>query len=114
MDAKYSMTPESGLYRIKALVAIPTHGVAIDDVGGLIAGPHNLAQDGACWVGVDAAAVGMSRVAGDALLSGTSVATGNAIVCGTATLEGSAIATSDAFIASGTLSSSVLRSSSRP
>lgn len=61
---KYEMLPdESGLYRIGALINIPTHGVRVGDLGGLIAKEGNLSQRGNAWIGDNA------RISGDARIS---------------------------------------------
>ena len=64
---KYEMLPESGLYRIRALIDIPRHGVKVGDLGGLIEKEENLSHDGDCWVYDDARVFGDARVSGNAV-----------------------------------------------
>lgn len=66
MNKKYEMIPEGGLFRIKALRDIPSHGIKTGDLGGLIQEEHNLSQDGDCWVWRNARVYENARVSGDA------------------------------------------------
>ena len=58
------------LYRIQALVDIPSIGVKAGDLGGWIAGEHNLSQEGNAWVYGNTKVYGKARVYGDAIVCG--------------------------------------------
>lgn len=48
--------------------------------GGWVSGPHNLSQQGQCWLGPGSFALGNSRVAGDAEVIGNSLLTDDSVV----------------------------------
>ena len=56
------------VYRIQALRHIPEHGVKRGDIGGYVSSLDTLSQDGSCWIGYDAAAMGNVQVRDDAYL----------------------------------------------
>jgi len=62
------------LYRILRLLT--------DEVGGWIEGPHNLSQDGACWVSDNAMVYGEAKVSDGAFVHGNAKVSGNAKICG--------------------------------
>ena len=82
------------LYRVKALVAIPSCGVSAGDLGGYIEKESNLSHAGSAWVSGnawvydDAQVYGSARVydnaqvSGDAQVYGIAQVYGNAWVCG--------------------------------
>ena len=74
---KYELTNETKtladdkvLYRIRALLDIPRHGVKAGDLGGLIEKEYNLSQYGDAWISSNAKVYGDARVCGDARVSG--------------------------------------------
>ena len=97
---KYELINENrpdGLLRLKALTDIP--GVCkAGDVGGLVAGPENLSQEGACWVYVNARVSGGAQVYGSAQVSGNAVVYGSAQVYGSADVSGSASVSGSAVV----------------
>ena len=76
------------LYRIKALVDIPYHGVKAGDLGGFIENVENLT--GNAWVSGNAVVAGNARVYGNAWVYGNAVVAGNAWVYGNAWVSGNA------------------------
>jgi carbonic anhydrase/acetyltransferase-like protein (isoleucine patch superfamily) len=56
------------IYRIKALRDIPEHGVKSGDLGGYVSGKMVLSQEGTCWIGGDAKALGSVSISEDAFL----------------------------------------------
>jgi hypothetical protein len=50
--------PKTGLYRIRALIDIPRHGVGAGAIGGFVRAEKNLSQKGDAWV-FDNAKVGV-------------------------------------------------------
>jgi hypothetical protein len=73
MNDKYELLDvdeATGLHRIRALRDIPRYGVRAGDIGGLVAGPDNLSQDGDGWVSGDGRVSGNGRVSGDGRVYG--------------------------------------------
>lgn len=58
------------LYRIRALINIPSAGVNAGDLGGRIAGEYNLSQNGNCWVGQFCKVYDNATVMGNAFING--------------------------------------------
>lgn len=58
------------LFRIRAKVAIESHGVKPGDAGGYVEKAENLDKGGNAWVSGDAQVFGDARVFGDAQVSG--------------------------------------------
>ena len=79
---------EIALHQIQALIDLPKHGVKAGDIGGWVEGPHNLNQEGACWVEGEAEVYGEARVTDDALIRCQARVYGSAVVAGDATVEG--------------------------
>ena len=76
-----------GLYRVRALIDIPLHSVVAGDVGGFVAGEHNLAQEGLCWVSDNAVVSGNARVRGNAVVRDDAVVRGDAWVSDNAVVQ---------------------------
>jgi hypothetical protein len=66
------------LYRIRALIDIPLHGVKAGDLGGYIECEANLSQKDSAWVGGDAKVYARARVLLDALVTGEATVTNGA------------------------------------
>lgn len=66
--------------QVVALRDIPMHGVKAGDRGGYVSGPHNLSQDGECWIGGRATVSGNAAVTGDALVTDSAVISDNAVI----------------------------------
>jgi len=84
---KYELTDETlhlveggVLYRIRALIDIPSHGVKVGDVGGWVESTLNLSHEGEAWVGGDAMIYGDALIEGNALVSGEAHVSGRAHV----------------------------------
>lgn len=88
---KYELIKEPGsdLYRIKALRAIPNRAKK-GQIGGLVSGPQNLAQDGDCWVEIGAQVIGGALVTSNALVTNYAKVSGDAWVSGNARIRDSA------------------------
>ena len=92
----------STLYRIRALRDLPWHGVKAGDLGGYVAGTHNLAGNG--WVSDrgqvfdDARVYGNARVSDNAMVYGRAWVTGRARVYGNARVSGAAWVFGDARV----------------
>jgi NDP-sugar pyrophosphorylase family protein len=100
-----TMTAASGrvLYRIRALIDIPRHGVKVGDVGGWVEREDNLSHEGEAWVGgnaqvyKDAHVSGRAHVyddvqiAGKARVYGLAVVFGNVQIAGRARIYGRAV-----------------------
>ena len=107
---KYKITEETmqhkgiTLYRIQALVDIPSIGVKAGDLGGWIAGEHNLSQEGDAWVCGNAKVYENAWVYGNAMACGwakvydNAKVYGNAKVCGWAVVFGNAEVCGDAKV----------------
>jgi carbonic anhydrase/acetyltransferase-like protein (isoleucine patch superfamily) len=82
MRKKYELIASDvdGLYRVKALTDFGN--VKAGDVGGYVAGEHNLSHDGNCWVYGDARVYGNARVYGDAWVYGNARVYDNARIYG--------------------------------
>lgn len=92
MTKKYELIPEErGLFRIVALRDIPISGVKKGDIGGRVASEHNLSQEGDCWIGRNAFAVGESCVRDDAQIMDSALVTDNAVISGSAVVCNAAI-----------------------
>lgn len=94
-----AVVPGHGLHtlkRIRALVAMPIHGVKPGDLGGYIESEQNLQWD--AWVADNAHVYGAARVRGFALISGNAHIFGNARVVGHAQVHGNARVHGDAWI----------------
>ena len=94
------------LYRIRALIDIPRHGVKVGDIGGWVEREDNLTHEGEAWVGgdalvyedawvgdrayvyEDAQVYGLAHVYGDAQVFGNVQIAGRAQVYGRAVVSG--------------------------
>lgn len=88
---KYELIDEGRkdkLLRIRALRSFSD--VKAGDLGGLVAGDHNLSHKGGCWIYDDARVFGTARVYGDAQVYDNARVYGNAEVCGNARVCGAA------------------------
>lgn len=63
-----------GVYRIQALRSIPSRGIKKGDVGGYVSGPDTLSQEGTCWIGYHASALGNVQVLNDAYIGDRAIA----------------------------------------
>ena len=109
-NMKYKLTEETlqhegvTLYRIQALVDIPSTPVKAGDLGGWVAGEHNLSQEGNAWVYGnalvygDAKVYGNAEVWGNAEVYGNAKVYGNAEVCGNAEVFGYAVVCGNAVV----------------
>jgi len=77
------------LYRVRALRSFA--GVKEGDIGGWVAGEHNLSQDGCCWIKDNACVCENARICGNALVYENAVVCGNAIVGENALVRGKAM-----------------------
>ena len=77
-----------GMFRVKALVDIPSIGVKVGDLGGLIESESNLSLFGEAWVGGDARVYGKAHVFGKAHVYGNARIYGNSYVYGNARVYG--------------------------
>ena len=84
------------LFRLKALRDFGN--VKAGDLGGLVAGEHNLSHEGACWVYGDARVLGRARVGGNAKVSGDALVCGNAKVYDNAWVYGNAEVYDNAWV----------------
>ena len=98
MQKKYELVKESEiqrggftLYRIRALIDIPTAHVKAGDLGGWIHCEKNLAHDGTCWVANAAIVTDEACVKDDAQVADHAVIKDEAIVDSSARVYGSAI-----------------------
>lgn len=91
-----------GMYRVKALRDFGD--IKKGDVGGYVAGEHNLSHDGDCWVSgnawvsADAQVSGNARICGNAWVSGDVRVSGNAWIFGNARVFGNAWVSGDARV----------------
>ena len=87
------------LFRIRALVDIPTISVKAGDLGGYIECEHNLSQKGNCWIFDDAQVFENAQVFGNAQVYGHAQVFGqaevrrNAVVYDQAHASGTALVT---------------------
>ena len=79
----------SALYRIRALRDLPDQGVRAGDLGGYVAGTHNLG--GNAWVSDRGQVFGNGRVSGNGRVFGNSRVSGDALVYGNARVSGHAL-----------------------
>ena len=86
----------SVLYRIRALRDLPHHGVRAGDLGGYVAGTHNLSGNG--WVSDRGQVYGNGQVTGNARVYGNALVFGYADVCGNALVFGNADVYGDADV----------------
>ena len=78
----------SALYRIRALRDLPDQGVRAGDLGGYVAGTHNLG--GNAWVSDRGQVFGNGRVSGNGRVFGNSRVYGVALVFGNSRVSGDA------------------------
>ena len=125
---KYKLTEETKcvagitLYRIQALINIPSHSVKAGDLGGWVQSENNLSQDDTAWVSGnaqvydnalvydDAQVYGNARVYGEAQVYGEARVSDNACVydnarvydnawvCGNARVSGATYAYDNAYV----------------
>ena len=86
----------NGLYRVKALKDFGN--VKAGDVGGYVAGEHNLSHHGNSWVSDNACVYGNARVSDNACVSDNALVYGNAWVYGSACVSGLACVSGNAAI----------------
>jgi carbonic anhydrase/acetyltransferase-like protein (isoleucine patch superfamily) len=79
----WSVWQETGakVYRLKALVNIPEHGVKEGDLGGRVTSKFTLSQEGICWIDFHAEVLGNVSVSEDAFIGGTARVICNAADC---------------------------------
>lgn len=79
---KYSLIPESEMFRIKAEKDFTCQGrrVKKGDLGGLVWSKHNLSQEGDCWIFDEALVHDESFVCGNAMVSDYALLKGEAII----------------------------------
>ena len=93
---KYKLTEETKcddgtkLYRIQALINIPSHSVKAGDLGGWVQSEDNLSQDDTAWVFGNAQVYGNACVSDDALVYGNACVSDDALVYGEAQVYGEA------------------------
>lgn len=106
-NRKYRLEPaEEGLYRLIAVRDFKTSrgaGIAIKkgDLGGRVAGPHNLSHKGNCWVEQGARVLDKARVRKDALVLDSATVSGRALVTDHSWVGGRAHVSGDAQIMEG-------------
>lgn len=82
---KYEITDETKLFndtvlhRIRAVKEIPGIVLAGED-GGWIEYPHNLSQEGNCWIAPNAVVMGAAQVVDDAFIDDNAVIQNNAVI----------------------------------
>lgn len=64
----WNSTRKLEVYRIQALRSIPERGIKKGDLGGYVSSPDTLSQDGTCWIGYNASALGKVHVLDDAYI----------------------------------------------
>jgi hypothetical protein len=79
------------LYRIRALIDIPRHGVKAGDMGGWVEREDNLSHEGEAWISDIACVFDNALIAGNALVSGKAHVYGNVQIAGRAHVYGRAI-----------------------
>ena len=95
--SKYKLTEETKqhgettLYRIQALRDIPSMGVKAGDLGGWVAGEHNLSQEGDAWVYKNAKVYRNAKVCGNAVVYENAQVYGYAVVYGNAKVYENAV-----------------------
>lgn len=79
---KYEMIydDEMKMYRIKALIDIPSINVKVGNFGGFIEKENNLSHKDNCWIFDNAEVFGNARVYGNAIISGNARVYGDARV----------------------------------
>ena len=103
------------LYRIKALVEIPEHGVNIDDEGGWVEGTWNLSQENSSWIYEQSFVIDNGWVGGDAWISGAmiqdnGIISSHAVVTGQSVIQRNAMVTDSSYVISSIISDSVILS----
>lgn len=90
MSKKYELVNQrkDGLYQVKALKSF--NNVKKGDLGGWVAGEHNLSHAGVCWAYDSAEVFEDAKVFGDAAVSGTAEVSGTAKVGDSAEVFGNA------------------------
>lgn len=91
------------VWRIRALVDIPKHGVKAGDLGGWIEDTFNLDQEGSCWVSEEARVYDRARVTDNALVSGQASIYDKALVAGDAVVTDRCAVYSNAHVFSDAL-----------
>jgi hypothetical protein len=101
---KYELTEESirlfdrTLYRIKALIDIPSINVKKGDLGGFVESERNLSQEGNCWMADEAIVFGEAKVFGAARVYEQASVYGEARVFGEAEVFGEARVFGEALV----------------
>jgi carbonic anhydrase/acetyltransferase-like protein (isoleucine patch superfamily) len=70
----WNSSKKLAVHRIQALRNIPAHGVKRGDIGGYVTSLNTLSQDGSCWIGYHAAAMGNVEIRDDAYLGDKAIA----------------------------------------
>lgn len=117
---KYELTNETRnvngitLYRIRALKNISTNLMFIQEgeLGGFVEREFNLAQEGNCWIGDDAAVFENARVYDNAVICGHSHIYGNARIFHDATIRDSSCYSSTWIYGTAAVYDSICRDSS--
>ncbi len=91
---KYRLEPEGNLFRLHLLRGLPNIGMYAGQIGGLVAGPHNLSQDGDCWIDGQSKVTGNIKISGDAYISHSDVH-GRGAIGGAAAVHNSVIGSQD-------------------
>ena len=86
------------LYRIRALIDIPRHGVKAGDIGGWVESMFNLAREGEAWISDSACVFGCALIAGNALVSVKAHVSGHALIVENALVTGSVRVSGRAFV----------------
>ena len=101
MDKKYELIKVGNYYIIKALKdfqLITGEVVRKGDLGGRVAGEHNLSQEGNCWISYYAGAFWKSSVKDNAILKDYSIAYDHSNITGNAVLKDRSIARDNSTI----------------
>ena len=93
-----SITRDIKLFRIKALIDIPLHGVKKGHLGGWIEKEDNLSQFGSCWVSGQAAVFENAHVSDSALVTDDAAVYENAKIYDNAIVYNNAIVRGNAEI----------------
>ena len=92
---KYVLGNHESACGLRRIIALRSFGdVKAGDIGGWVAGYHNLSHTGDCWIYDDAEVHGNAYVCQNAIVMheakmyGRAVASGNAVICGDAIATG--------------------------
>lgn len=85
MDKKYCLIENDGKFRVKAIKSFGN--IKIGQIGGIVSGEQNLAQDGTCWIDFDSSVTDNAFVSGNAQVMKGSRLIGNARVYDDASIK---------------------------